>query len=266
MLQQTQVSRVVPAWSEFLRRFPTVPSCAAAAPADVVRAWVGLGYNRRALYLHRASEAMVERHGGRVPSELAALTALPGVGSYTARAVRAFAFERDDGVIDTNAARVLARAVAGRPLGQADAQRLADALVPPGRGWAWNQAMLDLGATVCTKRAPACAGCCLHRSGRTAVCAWARAGFGDPDPCRGSAGVSGAQGPFAGSDRQGRGRLLDALRRGPVTETPGAIAEACGWPADHGRAAAVAEALVREGFATRTADGYLALRGAVRPS
>ncbi|HEX3620953.1 MAG TPA: A/G-specific adenine glycosylase, partial [Acidimicrobiales bacterium] len=162
MLQQTQVPRVVPRFGSFLDRFPTPAACASAPAADVVRAWAGLGYNRRALNLHRAATAVVERHDGAVPRTLAALVALPGVGPYTARAVLAFAYEVDVGVVEVNSARVLARAVAGRRLSAAEAQALADGLVPPGDGWAWNSAMLDLGATVCTKAAPACDACPLR--------------------------------------------------------------------------------------------------------
>jgi len=250
MLQQTQVSRVVPKWTSFLELWPTPASCAAAPVADIVRAWAGLGYNRRALNLHRCALAILSRHQGSVPSGLPELLALPGIGPYTARAVMAFAFDVDVGVLDTNAARVLAR-VAGRPLGRREAQALADSFVPAGGGWVWNQAMLDLGATVCTARMPACAGCPA-----SAVCAWRGAGGGDPDPAVGSAGVSGRQSTFEGSDRQGRGRLLDALRSGPVAAS--ALAAACGWPDQGSRAALVAAGLVREGFAV-SVDGHLVL-------
>ena len=241
MLQQTQVARVVPRYAAFLERFPTPAACAAAPVADVLRAWAGLGYNRRAVNLHRLATAVVERHGGRLPADLVALLALPGVGAYTARAVLAFAFEADVGVLDTNAARVLARTT-GRRLGAREAQDRADALVPAGRGWAWNQAMLDLGATVCSARAPACASCPV-----TASCAWQAAGTPEPDPATGSAGVSGRQSTFAGSDRQGRGRLVDALRRGPVAWAD--VAAAAGWPADPERAQRVVGGLVADGLA-----------------
>ena len=116
MLQQTQVDRVVPYYERFLAAFPTPAACAAAGPAAVVRLWSGLGYNRRALNLHRAAAAIVAEHGGVVPHDDAALRALPGVGPYTARAVRAFAFGDDVAAVDTNGVRVLARAVAGAPL------------------------------------------------------------------------------------------------------------------------------------------------------
>lgn len=249
MLQQTQVARVVPAYAAFLDRFPT-PTAAAAVPlADVLEAWAGLGYYRRARDLHRAAAVIVREHGGRVPADLALLTALPGVGPYTARAVLAFAHEHDHGVVDTNAARVLARAAAGRRLTASVAQRLADALVPPGGAWAWNQGMLDLGATVCTARAPRCDACPLARAG---ACAWWSRGRDAPDPAVGSAGTSARQAPFAGSDRQGRGRLLAALLAGPVEAS--ALAATMGWPDDPARAERVAAALVAEGLAARDGD------------
>jgi A/G-specific adenine glycosylase len=251
MLQQTQVARVVPRYQLFLSEFPTPAACASAAVADVVRAWAGLGYNRRAVNLHRAATAVVEGHGGRLPATLAELVALPGVGPYTARAVLAFAFEVDVGVVEVNSARVLARAVAGRPLLAAEAQSLADSLVPAGDGWAWNSAMLDLGATVCTKSTPTCDGCPLR-----ACCAWAAAGRPAPDPAVGSAGCGSRQSTFAGSDRQGRGRLVDALRRGPVAAA--GVASATGWPDDPERARRVATSLVVDGLAVQV-DGELRL-------
>ncbi|MEO7836957.1 MAG: A/G-specific adenine glycosylase [Acidimicrobiales bacterium] len=250
MLQQTQVARVLPRYASFLRVFPTPAACAAAPVGDVVRQWVGLGYNRRAINLHRAATAVVERHGGRLPADLAKLRGLAGVGAYTARAVMAFAFEADIGVVDTNAARVLAR-TAGRRLGRAEAQGRADSLVPPATGWAWNQAVLDLGAMVCTKRSPNCSRCPL-----AGWCGWRAAGNPAPDPADGSAGASRHQAPFGGSDRQGRGRLVRALCLGPVPA--GAIATVAGWPADEARAARVASDLVAEGLAALD-DGFLLL-------
>ena len=248
MLQQTQVPRVLDRWPVFLERFPSPATCAEAPVGDVVRAWAGLGYNRRAVNLHRAAGVVVERHGGSLPDDLAALLALPGVGPYTARAVLVFAFERDLGLIDTNAGRFVARAGAGRALAPGEAQAVADGLVPEGMGWAWGSAVFDLGALVCTRRAPACASCPV-----AAWCAWARAGWPEPDPVTGSAGISGGQAPFAGSDRQGRGRLVDALRAGPVPVDR--LPTAAGWPDDPGRATRVAAGLVADGLATWSADG-----------
>ena len=251
MLQQTQVARVVPRYEAFLARFPTPAATAAAPVAEVVREWAGLGYNRRAVNLHGAAVAVVDRHCGVMPATLVELMALPGVGPYTARAVLAFAFEADVGVVEVNSARVLARAAAGRPLAPAEAQALADALVPAGDGWAWNQAMLDLGATVCTKRAPRCEACPLVTG-----CAWA--GAGGPDPAVGSAGEGTRQSTFAGSDRQGRGRLVDALRLGPMPWA--GVAEAAGWPSDPLRAERVAAGLVADGLAV-SEEGGLRLPG-----
>ena len=150
---------------------------------------------------------MVERHGGRVPDDLTALLALPGVGPYTARAVLAFAFERDVAVVETNIARVLAR-TAGQRLTARSVQAAADALVPRGDGWVWNQVLMDLGATVC-RPSPRCDECPVARS-----CGWHRAGNAAPDPADGSAGVSTTQAPYVGSDRQARGAVLRTLLDG----------------------------------------------------
>ena len=248
MLQQTQVPRVETRFGEFVAQFPTPAACAAAPAGEVVRAWAGLGYNRRALNLHRCATTVVEHHGGALPNDLDALLALPGIGPYTARAILVFAFGRDIGLVDTNAGRFLSRAGAGRALAPKEAQALADSLVPPGRGWDWGQAVFDLGALVCTKRAPRCDECPI-----IATCAWARAGYPPPDPVTGSAGISGGQSTFAGSDRQGRGRLVDALRAGPVAM--GELPDVMGWPDDALRAGRVAETLVADGLAV--ADGEL---------
>jgi A/G-specific adenine glycosylase len=249
MLQQTQVPRVVERWGAFLDRFPTIAACAGAPAGDVVRAWQGLGYNRRALNLHRCAIDVVERYGGALPDDLDALLALPGIGPYTARAVLVFAFERDVGLVDTNAGRFLSRAGAGRALAPREAQPLADSLVPPGEGWAWGQAVFDLGASICTKKAPACDRCPIRP-----WCAWARAGWPDPDPVTGSAGISTPQSTFAGSDRQGRGRLVDALRAGPVARA--ALPLVMGWPDDPDRATRVAATLLRDGLAIERGGAY----------
>jgi A/G-specific adenine glycosylase len=239
MLQQTQATRVVGPYRRFTTRFPTARSCAAAGPAAVVREWAGLGYNVRAVRLHRAAVEITQRHGGRVPDDLAALRSLPGVGPYTARAVLAFAFERPVGAVDTNVARLVARAVAGRGLVPGETQALADRLVPHDAAWRFNQALFDLGAAFCRAR-PACAACPLRRR-----CRWASAGSPDPDP---GAARRRRQDRFAGSDREGRGRLVDALRNGPLAA--GAVGSSAGWPDDPDRAARVAASLVDDGIAT----------------
>jgi A/G-specific adenine glycosylase len=240
MLQQTQVARVLAKYDAFLERMPTPAACAASSVGEVVRLWAGLGYNRRAVNLHRCAQQVVLEHGGRLPADLVALEALPGIGPYTARAVLAFAFEQDVGVLDTNAARVHARR-AGRSLKAKEAQQLADAVVPSGQGWAWNQAMLDLGATVCRARAASCDVCPV-----TDGCAWFEAGAATSDPAGGSAFVSGPQSTFAGSDREGRGRLVHALRDGPLPRS--AAADAAGWPEDPERAERIVAGLLRDGL------------------
>jgi A/G-specific adenine glycosylase len=252
MLQQTQAERVVPRYLELVERFPDPATCAAAPVGEVVRLWAGLGYNRRAVNLHRSAVYIVEDLDHRFPTDLAGLLELPGVGPYTARAVLAFAYERDVGVVDTNAARVLAR-TAGRALTAKEVQARADSVVPAGEGWAWNQAVLDLGATVCTARSPACGECPI-----TVDCAWHGSGGPAPDPAKGSAGTSKGQSRFEGSDRQGRGRLVDGLRRHGRLEA-GALARTAGWPDDEPRTAEAVASLVRDGLAVADDDGSLTL-------
>ena len=234
MLQQTQAERVIPKWRAFLEAYPDPPACASASLADVLRLWQGLGYPRRARNLQATAELVVERHDGQIPDDLGALLTLPGIGPYTARAVLAFAFERDVAVVDTNIARVLARTI-GERLTPKRAQQVADALVPVGHGWIWNQVIMDLGATLC-RPTPRCAACPIAPS-----CIWHVTGHADPDPAVGSAGVSVRQAPFDGSDRQARGRVLAALHRGerPVEEFDDRI------------------------LATLVADGLIAVRGDV---
>jgi A/G-specific adenine glycosylase len=233
MLQQTQVQRVVPKWLVFLDRFPTTAACAAAPLGDVLRSWQGLGYPRRARNLHAAA-AEVQRLGA-FPDTLPGLLALPGVGAYTARAVMAFAFESDAAVVDTNIARVFARH-AGRRLTAREVQAHADASLPPGEAWEWNQCLMDLGAVLCRPAAPGCAECPC-----SATCKWR--GVAD-DPAVGSAGVSRTQTRFEGSDRQARGRLIKALGDGPVA-APDVAMLVSRTPE---RAAALVDGLVAEGL------------------
>lgn len=213
MLQQTQVDRVIPKWQAFLAAFPTPEACAAGTLGDVLRLWQGLGYPRRARNLHATATTVWNKHDGRLPDDIDGLLALPGIGPYTARAVLAFAYERDVAVVDTNIARILAR-TAGERLTPKRAQLAADSLVPQGEGWTWNQVVMDLGALVCRPQ-PQCDQCPITRG-----CAWHRAGLSAPDPAVGSAGVSTKQARFEGSDRQRRGLVLAALGSGarPVGE------------------------------------------------
>ena len=205
MLQQTQVVRVVERWPRFLARFPTPPACAASPLGDVLTEWQGLGYPRRARSLHATAQRVAALGG--FPRDLDELLALPGVGPYTARAVQAFAFEDDAAVVDTNIARIYAR-LSGRRLTAREAQAIADAALPAGDAWSWNQCLMDLGASIC-RPTPDCDGCPVRGH-----CAWAASG--GPDPAVGSAGVSRRQSRFEGSDRQARGRLMKALTAGPV--------------------------------------------------
>jgi A/G-specific adenine glycosylase len=246
MLQQTQVDRVIPKWLAFIERFPDPASCAAATLADVLRLWQGLGYPRRARNLHLAAHHVVDR-GGEFPDTLDALLALPGVGAYTARAVLAFAFESDAAVVDTNIARVYAR-VAGRPLTLREVQYTADAYLPAGESWVWNQTVMDLGAVLCRPSSPRCDACPV-----VSVCSWHGVGV---DPAQGSAAVSRPQARFEGSDRQARGRLLKALTTGAVpVELASSVMQRTADDASR-----LVDDLVREGLCARR-GGELTLPG-----
>jgi A/G-specific adenine glycosylase len=164
MLQQTQVARVEAYWTRFLHRYPTVESLAAASADAVHESWAGLGYYARARNLHAAAQAVVRDHGGAFPPEPEGLRRLPGIGRYTAAAVASIAFGADVGTVDTNVSRVLGRVfrMRGAPKSARRVRRtwdLVNALVPRKRAGAWNQALMDLGATVCTARAPRCPAC-----------------------------------------------------------------------------------------------------------
>lgn len=249
MLQQTQAARVAARFDEFLERFPTPAAMAQAPVGSVVAAWQGLGYNRRAVSLHRAATAIVEHHAGVVPADLDALQRLPGVGPYTARAVRAFAFDRPAAPVDTNVARVLARLVAGAPLSRPTAQRMADALTPRYAPGEWGQALMELGAGICTARRPDCAACPV-----AAGCAWQGRG---PDPAAAGGHRPRPQGPLKGSDRWHRARLVDALRQGPVPVRCLGVAARLD---DEARLQRLVAGLVDDGLAVRD-DGHLRLPG-----
>lgn len=214
MLQQTPVVRVEPVWREWLERWPTPADLAAAPTADVLRAWGRLGYPRRALRLQECARAVVERHGGEVPHGEDALRALPGVGEYTAAAVTAFAHGRRAVVVDTNVRRVLARVFAGRalpaPSYTAAERALATAVAPADDEGAtrWAAASMELGALVCTARAPRCGACPVQDR-----CAWRAAGR----PADEHAARRRTQ-AWTGTDRQVRGRVMAVLRdaAGPV--------------------------------------------------
>jgi A/G-specific adenine glycosylase len=205
MAQQTQAARAAEAWVRFMEAYPTPAALADASPAEVLRAWRGLGYNRRALALQRAAAAIVREHGGSVPSDLEALERLPGIGPYTARAVAALAFGRRVGAVDTNVRRVLGRAFFDGTADPPRLQALADELAPPRAPGAWTHALMDLGATVCRIRSPRCAECPLKFS-----CAWA-ASHGD-QPVAVARARKGPTGAFPTTSRWLRGRILDRLR------------------------------------------------------
>ena len=211
MLQQTPVVRVLPVWQEWLRRWPTPAGLAGEPAGEAIRAWGRLGYPRRALRLHAAAAAIVQEHAGRVPDSYAELLALPGVGSYTAAAVAAFAYGRRETVVDTNIRRVHARLISGvalpSPALTAAEMRLAASLLPADDGTSvrWNAAVMELGALVCTARAPKCEACPVMDA-----CAWR--GAGEPPPSYIPKGQA-----WHGTDRQVRGAVLAVLR---LAETP----------------------------------------------
>jgi A/G-specific adenine glycosylase len=213
MLQQTQVERVIPLYEAFVARFPTFEALAAAEAGDVVRAWRGLGYNSRAVRLHALASAVVARHGGALPQETAALRALPGIGAYTAAAVRAFAFDLDDAAVDVNVRRVIHRVAFGveHPprAGDGTLDTLAIAAVPRGAGHDWNSAMMDLGATLCTARAPKCLVCPLRDACVAAPIDRAQLA----ERVRANAPKDAqAKVPFERTARFLRGRIVDRLR------------------------------------------------------
>jgi A/G-specific adenine glycosylase len=167
MLQQTQVTTVLGYYERFLERFPDVAALAAAPEDEVLALWAGLGYYSRARNLHRCAQAVVAEHGGRFPSNAAALATLPGIGRSTASAIAAFCFDERVAILDGNVKRVLSRALGfGEDLAEARHEKAlwarAEALLPPSEGMvAYTQGLMDLGATVCTQRAPRCAACPL---------------------------------------------------------------------------------------------------------
>jgi A/G-specific adenine glycosylase len=223
MLQQTQVERVIPLYAAFVDRFPSFAALAAAEAGDVVRAWRGLGYNSRAVRLHALAGAVMERHGGELPGDTAALRALPGIGAYTAAAVRAFAFELDDAAMDVNLRRVIHRVAFGlEHPPRADARALdtlALAAVPHGAAHDWNSALMDLGATICTARAARCLVCPLRDACAAApvdpaqLAALARAHAPRTPPQNAI--------PFERTTRFLRGRIIDRLRDVPPYATLG---------------------------------------------
>jgi A/G-specific adenine glycosylase len=213
MAQQTQIGRVSEAWSRFMTTFSTIEVLAAASPADVLRAWRGLGYNRRALNLWRAAQAVMTEHGGVMPGSVESLQLLPGIGPYTARAVAAIAFGARVGAVDTNVRRVLGRSLGGGAdgLGQAELQLLADASVPRERPADWTHALMDIGSTFCKPLRPNCEKCparawCRFAAGR------GTGGSRDAPRRRAAARSVVRSTAFPSTTRWLRGRILDRLR------------------------------------------------------
>jgi len=253
MLQQTPVDRVVPAWEAWLARWPTPAALAADSPGEAVRMWGRLGYPRRALRLHAAAGACVERFSGEVPSTYDGLRSLPGVGDYTAAAVLAFAYGRRAVVLDTNVRRVLARLVAGaeqaRPSVTAAERALAESVLPASdaRAARWSVALMELGALVCTASSPSCHACPV-----TSSCAWVAAGHPPYD------GPARPVQRFTGTDRQVRGRLMAVLREAS-SPVPRDALDAV-WDGDAQRERAL-DSLVADGLVDPLPDGRYALPG-----
>ena len=256
MAQQTQIARAAASWERFMERFPTVEALAAASPADVLRAWAGLGYDRRALALWRTARVIVTEHGGHVPATVHELEALPGVGRYTARAVAALAYGLPVGAVDVNVRRVLGRIVAG----DADAlsigamQAVADAAVPADEPGIWTHAVMDVGATVCKPRAPRCETC--------PAAPWCRYAGGErldrgADPRRPTRARERSV-PFTGTNRWLRGRILGLARAAP----DGAWVALDAPIGDHdlGQVRAAALALVGDGVLEVRRHGEATLR------
>ncbi len=250
MLQQTPVARVEPVWLAWIERWPTPSATAAASAADVLRAWGKLGYPRRAKRLHECATVIATEHGDVVPSDVETLLTLPGVGAYTARAVACFAYSKRVPVVDTNVRRVIARVVHGRADSPASVRDLDDvaALLPDSADApTFSVALMELGATVCTARAPRCGLCPLS------ACAWWSKGYPEA-----AAPVRRAQ-KYAGTDRQVRGRLLDVLRG---NDSPVQRAELdLAWLTDTAQRDRALDSLLVDGLVEQTADGRFALAG-----
>lgn len=239
MLQQTQVDRVLPKYAAFLKKFPTWQALAKASQAQVVKLWHGLGYNRRAMALHRLAKEVGD---GELPVTHDALVELPGIGQYTAEAVRAFAFRAKGAApVDTNIERILKRVFRQHAASRDEIQRLAHKVVPQDV-WSWGHAMMDLGATVCTARAPKCEACPLKN-----ICA--------SYPCAGNDVKKRPQAKFEGSDRMYRGRIVARLRgrAHDVDQLQHAIELA-----DEERFGRIVDSLLREGL-IRLKNGKLQL-------
>ena len=248
MLQQTPVVRVLPVWTTWLATWPTPADLAARPAGEAVRAWGRLGYPRRALRLHAAAQAIVERHRGQVPASYDALKELPGVGDYTAAAVSSFAYRQRHVVLDTNVRRVLARSVSGVEFPATAVSRaerdLATGLLPdePTVAANWAVAVMELGALVCTASNPRCDACPIANR-----CAWLAAGR----PAH--AGPARKGQAYDGTDRQCRGRLLAVLRATDASVDRAQLDAA--WPDPTQRDRALTS-LLADGLVVRSGDRY----------
>jgi A/G-specific adenine glycosylase len=221
MLQQTQVDRVIPKYLQFLEKFPSLASLAAASRADVIRAWAPLGYNRRAVRLHELARRVVDQCEGRLPKEASCLRRFEGIGTYTAAAVACFAFGEQLPTLDTNVKRVLSRLFADRladgVAGPRALQALAEEALPAGQAADWNQALMDLGATICRTR-PSCHRCPVQSS--CVVGSQEREFWVKPMQKAAEASASYQVEPsYRGSSRYYRGRIVDRLRALPPGES-----------------------------------------------
>jgi A/G-specific adenine glycosylase len=255
MLQQTQVDRVLPYFTQFLERFPSVQDLAAAPTSDVIRIWSGLGYNRRAVNLQRAAIAVVDELEGRFPVDPVELKKLPGIGAYTAGAISAFAHERDVAFLDTNMRRVISRVIFGaESVPESEALEAAKALVPLGRGWTWNQALIEFGALQCTARRPACIVCPLREE--CAAFPTVQVALGQK-----RSRVRKPTVPFERTSRYYRGRIVETLRGLPEQERAGIALEELGTKVKEGFAEenipwlrGLVEGLQRDGLAVIAED------------
>jgi A/G-specific adenine glycosylase len=252
MLQQTPVARVAPIWVEWVARWPTPSTTAAAGAADVLRAWGKLGYPRRAKRLHECAVAIAVEHDDVVPDDVDTLLGLPGVGAYTARAVACFAYGKRVPVVDTNVRRVVARALggqadAGNPSTVRDHAAVAALLPNDALAAEFSAALMELGATVCTARSPKCGICPLT------ACAWRDAGYPTGD------GPSRPTQRYAGTDRQVRGKLLDVLRAS-LAPVPRAQLDVV-WLTDTAQRDRALDSLLMDGLVEQTVDGRFALAG-----
>lgn len=246
MSHQTQVDRVAPIWVEWMERWPTPEAFAQARIDDILRAWANLGYPRRALRLRECAQVVVDKHGGVVPDDIDELLALPGIGDYTARAVACFAYGKNVPVVDTNVRRVVSRMERGEALGVPGKKEIEEVakLLPEDDGPEFSAGLMELGALVCTSKAPKCRVCPLSDA-----CAWLAAGRPESKQQKRSQ-------RFAGTDRQVRGKIMKVLREAdsPVEQ---AVIDAV-WP-DAAQRSRALFSLLEDGLAEQDDRGYFHL-------